>query len=146
MFEALVITLREGVEAVLVLAIALATLRRRGQAHLSGALYAGCGAALLLSIGVAALATRVTWNEELAEGIAMLIGAVLVTTLVIWMWRAAPHMKAEIESGVARATGRGGRGGVCSRSRWCSARAPRPRSSSRPRASTARAWRCGWAR
>ena len=90
MFEALVITLREGVEAVLVLAIALATLRRRGQAHLSGALYAGTGVALLLSIGVAGLATRVTWNEELAEGIAMLIGAVLVTTLVIWMWRSSP--------------------------------------------------------
>lgn len=106
MFEALVITLREGVEAVLVLAIALATLRRRGQAHLSGALYAGTGAALILSMGVAALATRVSWNEELAEGIAMLVGAVLVVTLVIWMWRAAPSMKEEIESGVGRAAER----------------------------------------
>ena len=105
MFEALVITLREGVEAVLVLAIALATLRRRGQAHLSGALYAGSGAALLLSMAVAALATRVTWNEELAEGIAMLIGAALVITLVVWMWRAAPHMREEIEAGIARASG-----------------------------------------
>ncbi len=112
MFEALVITLREGVEAVLVLAIALATLRRRGQAHLSGALYAGTAAALILSIGVAALATRVTWNEELAEGIAMLIGAALVTSLVIWMWRAAPHMREEIESGVARASERTRAGGV----------------------------------
>jgi len=112
MFEALVITLREGVEAVLVLAIALAALRRRGQAHLSGALYAGTGAALLLSIATAALATRVTWNEELAEGIAMLTGAALVISLVVWMWRAAPHMREEIESGIDRATSasRAGRG------------------------------------
>jgi len=108
MFEALVITLREGVEAVLVLAIALASLRRRGEGHLAPALFAGTALALLCSVGVAALATRITWNEELAEGIAMLIGAALVISLVIWMWRAAPHMKAEIESGLARATSSGG--------------------------------------
>jgi len=112
MFEALVITLREGVEAVLVLAIALASLRRRGQGHLAPALFAGTGLALLGSVGVAALATRITWNEELAEGIAMLIGAALVISLVVWMWRAAPHMKAEIESGLARATSGGTTAGV----------------------------------
>src|SRR5262245_24798745 len=112
MFEALVITLREGVEAVLVLAIALASLRRRGEGHLAPALYAGTALALALSVGVAALATRVTWNEELAEGIAMLIGAALVISLVVWMWRAAPHMKAEIESGLARATSGGTVAGV----------------------------------
>jgi FTR1 family protein len=111
MFEALIITLREGVEAVLVLAIALACLRRRGQEHLSRALFAGTAAALLLSVGVAALATRVTWNQELAEGLAMLIGAALVISLVIWMWRAAPHMRDEVESGLARASARTGTGG-----------------------------------
>src|SRR5262249_33932690 len=41
MFEALVITLREGVEAALVLAIALSLLRRRGLERLSGALLGG---------------------------------------------------------------------------------------------------------
>jgi FTR1 family protein len=116
MFDALIITLREGVEAVLVLSIALAYLRRAGRAHLSGALFGGAFAALVLSAGVAALAARMTWNEELAEGIAMLVGAVLVGTLVVWMAKAAPHMKAEIEQGMARATdgprAGGGGGGV----------------------------------
>jgi FTR1 family protein len=111
MFEALVITLREGAEAVLVLAIALAFLRRRGRERLAGALYAGAGAALAFSVGVAALAARVTWNEELAEGIAMLVGAALVVTLVVWMWRSAPRMREEIEAGLGRATGDDGRGG-----------------------------------
>ena len=111
MFESLVITLREGVEAALVLAIALALLRRRGLERLSGALFAGAGLALAASIGVAFLATRITWNEELAEGAAMLIGAVLVLTLVWWMWRAAPRMKEEIEAGIARVTGGDGAGG-----------------------------------
>src|SRR5512144_878818 len=112
MFEALVITLREGVEAVLVLAIALASLRRRGEAQLAGALYAGTALALAMSVGVAFLAMRVTWNQELAEGIAMLVGSALVVTLVVWMWHSGPHMKDEIESGLARASASGGTGGT----------------------------------
>ncbi len=111
MFEALIITLREGVEAVLVLAIALAFLRRRGRERLAGALYGGAGAALALSVGVAALAARVTWNEELAEGIAMLVGAALVVSLVVWMWRSAPRMREEIEAGLGQATDAAGAGG-----------------------------------
>jgi FTR1 family protein len=107
MFEALVITLREGVEAALVLAIALSLLERRGLSRLRGALFAGAGVALLASAAVAAAATRITWNQEVAEGIAMLVGAGLVLTLVWWMWRSAPRMKEEIESGIARATGAG---------------------------------------
>jgi high-affinity iron transporter len=108
MFEGLLIALREGVEAVLVLAIALAFLRRRGQERLVGAVFSGAGAALILSVGIAALATRVTWNEELAEGIAMLVGAALVVTLVAWMWRAAPRIREEVEAGLGRASDRSG--------------------------------------
>jgi len=63
MFEALVITLREGVEAALVLAIALALLKRRGQERLYVPVFAGAGLALLASAGVALLATRLTYNE-----------------------------------------------------------------------------------
>jgi high-affinity iron transporter len=111
MFESLVITLREGVEAVLVLAIAMAFLRRRGRERLAGALYAGAGAALAASVGVAALATRATWNQDVAEGIAMLVGAVLVVSLVVWMWRSAPRMREEIEAGLGRASDAAGTGG-----------------------------------
>jgi high-affinity iron transporter len=107
MFEGIVITLREGVEAVLVLSIALAFLRRRGLERLTPALIAGTTAAIVASIGVAWLATRITWNEELAEGIAELIGAALVFSLVVWMWRAAPRIKHEIETALGRAAGTG---------------------------------------
>ena len=112
MFDAFIITLREGVEAALVIAIALSLLRRRGQESLTGALFGGAALAVLASVGVAALATRVTWNQELAEGAALLVGAGLVAGLVVWMWRAAPRMTQEIESGIARATaaGRGAAG------------------------------------
>lgn len=102
MFEALVITLREGVEAALVLAIAAGLLRRQGQDARVTALLGGAGVALVASAVLAWLAGRVTWNEEIVEGIAMLVGAVCVLSLTWWMWKAAPRMKQEIESGLAK--------------------------------------------
>jgi len=110
MFEALIITLREGAEAALVLSIALSLLKKRGLEHLSWALFAGTGVALVLSAIGAVLVSRLTFNQELAEGIVKLVGAGLVMSLVWWMWISAPHIKSEIESGVARATGRGDTG------------------------------------
>jgi len=107
MFEALVITLREGVEAALVLAIAAGLLRRQGQAGRIPALLAGAGVALVASVALAVLATRIVWNEEIVEGVAMLVGAAFVLTLTWWMWRAAPRMKQEIEHGLARGSGGG---------------------------------------
>ena len=107
MFEALIITLREGVEAALVLSIALSLLKKRGLEHLRWALFAGTAVAIVLSVIGAVLVSRLTFNQELAEGIVMLIGAGLTISLVWWMWIKAPHMKSEIESGMERATGRG---------------------------------------
>ena len=78
MFEALVITLREGVEAALVLAIASGLLQRQGQGARVPALLAGAGAALATSVALAALASRVIWNQEIVEGVAMLVGAAFV--------------------------------------------------------------------
>jgi FTR1 family protein len=103
MFEALVVTLREGIEGALVLAIALAFLERQGRTALRGALFAGTLVAIAASAALAAWLTRITYNQELTEGIAMLVGAALVVSLAIWMWRAAPHLKTEVEGGIARA-------------------------------------------
>ena len=110
MFEALVITLREGVEAALVLAIASGLLRRQGRGGQVGALLAGAGLALAVSVVLTVLATRITYNEEIVEGVGMLVGAVFVLTLTVWMWRAAPRMKEEIASGLARGAAGGALG------------------------------------
>lgn len=110
MFEALAITLREGVEGALVLAVALAFLERGGLTRLRPALWAGTALALVASAVLAVLATRLTYNQELAEGIAMLVAFILVLSLVIWMWKSGPHMKAEVESGLSRAAAGGGGG------------------------------------
>ncbi|MBI1798054.1 MAG: FTR1 family protein, partial [Candidatus Eisenbacteria bacterium] len=112
MFEALVITLREGVEAALVLAIAHSLLMRRGLGGLRWALTAGAALALAGSVAVAILALRISWNQELAEGIAMLVGSAIVLSLTWWMWKSAPNIRHDIESGVDRATGGSGGGAL----------------------------------
>jgi high-affinity iron transporter len=103
-FEALIVTLREGMEGALVLAVALAILVRQGRGDLRVPLLAGALTAVAGSVVLAIGLTRLSYNQELAEGIAMLVGAVLVSTLVAWMIQAAPRMRQEIESGVSRAS------------------------------------------
>jgi len=103
MFEAIIITLREGVEAALVLAIALSFLRRRQRLDLVAPLFAGTAVAVVASGIAAVLISRIPYNQELTEGIIMLVGAVLVFSLVYFMWRAAPHMKHDVETAVERA-------------------------------------------
>jgi high-affinity iron transporter len=112
MFEALIVTVREGVEGALVIAIALAVLRRTGRDALRAPLFAGAAVAIVVSAFAAWLAMRVTYNDELAEGVTMLVGAALVGTLVWWMWRTGPNMAREVEHGVTRAVGGFGGGAL----------------------------------
>lgn len=100
MFESLVVTLREGVEAALIVAIVLAYLRKIGRMALSRSVYLALAAAVLASLGGAALLSRIQINEEAFEGWTMLIASVFITSMVIWMWRTSKRLKAEIESRV----------------------------------------------
>ena len=104
MLEALVIVLREGVEASLVLAIVLAYLKKTGRAALAPWVWAGVGLALVGSVAGAWGLTRFQWNAEAFEGALMLLGALGVITLVIWMNRAAKGLRKEIEAHLEAAT------------------------------------------
>lgn len=101
MLQAFVITLREGLEAFLIVAISLSWLRRSGRAELIPAVHWGIGAAVVLSI-VAGILFAQADNQALWEGILALTAAVLVATLTIHMWRAARRLKAEIEGALSR--------------------------------------------
>ena len=107
MLQAFVITLREGLEAFLIIAIMLAYLRRRGSVDLIPAVYWGIGAAIIVS-GTAWILFARAQNQALWEGILALVAAALVASLTVHMWRAAKTIKREIESKVevsARKTG-----------------------------------------
>lgn len=82
MLEQLVITLREGVEAALIVAIALAYLRKIGRADLFRTVYAALAAAVGVSLAGAIAMTAGHWNEDRFEGWLMLVAAVFVFTMV----------------------------------------------------------------
>jgi high-affinity iron transporter len=97
MLQAFVITLREGLEAFLIVAISLAYLRKTGRHALIPAVHWGIGLSVLLSVGAAYLFQRAS-NQALWEGVLALVAAVLVASLIIHMWRHAKRMKGEIET------------------------------------------------
>src|SRR6185369_6761961 len=106
MLEALVIVLREGVEAALVVAIVLSYLKKTGREALTPWVWAGVGLALIGSVAGAITLDRLKLDSETLEGPLMLIGAVFVFTLVWWMNKAAKGLKREIESKVEVAAAR----------------------------------------
>jgi len=101
MFQAFVITLREGLEAFLIVAISLAYLRKSGRHQLVPAIHWGIALSVLLSIGAAMLFQRAS-NQALWEGVLALVAAVLVTSLIVHMWRHARRIKREIETHLER--------------------------------------------
>ena len=98
MFSSLVITLREGIEGALAIAIVLLYLRKTGRRRLVPAVWWGLVVAVAGSIGAAVLFQTWTVNNEVVEGILMLIAAFFVGTMIVWMWRSSKGLKKEIES------------------------------------------------
>jgi len=96
MLQAFVITLREGLEAFLIVAISLAYLRKTARTALIPAIHWGIAASILLSIGAGLLLAKAR-NQSLWEGVLGITAAFLVASLTVHMWRAGRHMKKEIE-------------------------------------------------
>ena len=100
MLSALLIALREGVEASLVVGIILVYLSRTGRQHLARFVWYGVAAAAALSLGVAVALERWRISEDGFEGLMLLIASVFVVTMIVWMNRVARHLKKEIEAKV----------------------------------------------
>ena len=98
MFQSLVITLREGVEAALILGIVLGHLKKTGRQAWSRYVWWGLVAAVAASLGAAYLVHRFEVVEDAYEGWLMLAGAIFVASMVYWMWRTGKRLQHEIES------------------------------------------------
>jgi len=105
MLQAFIITLREGVEAALIVGITLAYLTKIGRAELRKTVYAGLAAAFLGSIGVAIVISRTHLNEDVFEGWIMLVAAFFVVTMVVFMMKTGRKLKGEIEGKVGLLAG-----------------------------------------
>lgn len=108
MMTAFVITLREGLEAFLIVAISLAYLKKTGRGALLPAVHWGIGVSVVLSIGAGVLLAQAN-NQALWEGVLALTAAVLVASLTMHMWRAGKRMKKEIEGRLEASSAKVGR-------------------------------------
>ena len=107
MLQAFVITLREGLEAFLIIAISLAYLRKSGRRELVPAVHWGIGLSVLLSVAAAYLFQQAS-NQALWEAILALVAAVSVASLTIHMWRTAKRIKSAIEGQLRASTDKAG--------------------------------------
>src|ERR1700737_2023897 len=95
MLPALIIVFREGFEAFLTVAIILAYLRKTGRDWLRPAVHWGIAASVVASFALGWLLMRV--NQALWESVLGIGAAGLVASFVVHVWRAAPHMKRDME-------------------------------------------------
>lgn len=101
MLQALIVTLREGVEAALIVGITLAYLSKIQRPDLRRVVYAALAAAFLCSIAVAVVLSRTQFNQDIFEGYVMLVAAFFVVTMIWFMSRAAKRLKGEIEGRIS---------------------------------------------
>ena len=97
MLQAFIITLREGVEAALIIGIVLAYLTKIGRPELRKSVYYALGTAFLASLGLAILLSHSNLNQDIFEGWVMLAAAFFVGTMIVFMMRTAKHLKGDIE-------------------------------------------------
>ncbi len=103
MFSSLLITLREGIEASLIIGIMLAYLVRTGNRQYFKQVWLGTGLAVLASL-IAGTAISVTAGElegraeEIFEGTATILAAVVLTWMIFWMRRQSLNIKASLQA------------------------------------------------
>jgi len=116
MVAALVLSLREGLEAALIIGIVLGALKRLQRMDLSPALWRGAGAAAAASLLIALVMGTVGAEmeghaEEIFEGAAMFLACGVLTWMIFWMRSQAGTIKQKLESSVSQAaSGNGQRG------------------------------------
>src|SRR3954469_19931490 len=118
MIGSFVIVLREAFEAALVLSLMFAFLRKIGHARdQAGPVWAGTGAAIIVSAALGALIFVAAGElegqgEQLYEGFAMLLAAVVLTGMLFWMRRQAATIGGALRAQVSDAVTEGSKLGL----------------------------------
>lgn len=111
MLQTLLIAFREGLEALLIVAIAALYLRRTGRESLVGAIRAGVAVALALSAVLGVVLAHIGAMSAAWEGIMAWIAAAAVISCTVHMMRMGRHMKKHIDGHLGEASQRSGRAG-----------------------------------
>ena len=109
MFPSLLLALREGLEAALIIGIILGALQKLNQEYLIPVVWRGVALAVVLSftagLGLNYLGMEFKGQfEEVFEGIAMLLAAAILTWMILWMQRKGGEIQQDIEAKTAYAT------------------------------------------
>jgi FTR1 family protein len=104
MLQAFIITLREGVEASLIIGIIFAYLGKIGRHDLKKTVIWGLLSAVAASVVAAIVVARLNFNSDILEGWVMLVAAFFVASMIWFMNKTARSMKGEIEAKIAKAT------------------------------------------
>ena|SRR5689334_4717978 len=112
MIPTLVIALREGVEASLIVGIIAAFLVREGRRDAMRQMWAGVAVAIALCVGVAVLLRMIGQElpQQQQEGLETVIGLIAVsavTYMIVWMRRNAKGIKKALEGSAASALASG---------------------------------------
>ncbi len=114
MFPSFLLSLREGIEAALIIGIIIGALNKLHQEELKPVVWRGVAIAVVLSfvfgLGLNYLGMEFTGQlEEVFEGLAMLLAAAILTWMILWMMRHGSEIQRNLEAKTAHATlNRGG--------------------------------------
>ena len=103
MLASLLLSLREGLEAALIIGIVLGVLHKVKRTDLNKTVWLGAGIAAAISalaaVGLNFLGMKFEGlAEEIFEGVAMLLAAGVLTWMIFWMHNSAANLKGEIEA------------------------------------------------
>lgn len=112
MAPSLLLSLREGLEAALIIGILLGTLRKIERSDYRSMVWAGTLSAVALSIlgaiGIYSLGASFEGQaEEIFEGITMLLAAAVLTWVILWMRHHAHTLNKQLETDVRQAVFKG---------------------------------------
>ena len=117
MLPSFLLSLREGIEAALIIGIVIGTLQKINRTDLVKTVWVGAACAAAVSFLVAIILNKVGTSlegeaEEIFEGLTMLVAAGVLTWMIFWMSRQARQLRSELESGVRRAVSLAGHGAL----------------------------------
>jgi len=117
MLPTYLLSLREGLEAALIIGIVLGAVSKIRRTDLAPAVWFGTLSAVIISILTAVVLTSFGMSleekaEQIFEGVTMLIAAGILTWMIFWMGKQARFLKSELEDGVNKAAASTGKRAV----------------------------------
>ena len=117
MLPTYLLSLREGLEAALIIGIVLGAVSKIHRDDLKPAVWYGTLSAVAVAILTGVLLTALGMSlegkaEEIFEGITMLIAAGILTWMIFWMGKQARFLKSDLEDGINKAAASTGKRAV----------------------------------